>query len=153
MRLEFHHRPDDTPDDSYPELAPPIDRIEIPEYEIRPPEPPRVPECPPGPGDREELELALERARLVADDCASILAPAVQAMQDGAWISRRADEFSLELDDNIRQATEAGQDVVQVIEEALNRQDGAGEPVILPEEVEFDQPVILPADGGRIGDA
>ncbi|NEE02791.1 hypothetical protein [Phytoactinopolyspora halotolerans] len=69
----------------------------------------------------EELEFALERAKLVAEDCAAILKPALQAMADGAWVSRSGDEFSLALEDNARITTEAAERVVEIIEAELQR--------------------------------
>jgi hypothetical protein len=109
--------PPDT-DFRVPELEPPI---------VGDPPPP-----PPQPEDnqvsREELELALERAKLVADDCATILQPAVQAMLDGAWVSRRADEFSLALEEHARIATVAGERPVHVIERALSQRIETGDP-------------------------
>ncbi|AYY12232.1 hypothetical protein EF847_05430 [Actinobacteria bacterium YIM 96077] len=149
------------------EYAPPIADVERPDIDIDRPEIPLPPDCKPPPpdsdeGSREELELALERARLVADDCASILKPAIQAMHDQAWVSQRADEFSLELEDHARKATEAGEETVQLIEDRLNRQDGSDNPVVLPDEVNFDlpdetgfvphEPRILPAEHGTEGD-
>lgn len=124
-----------------PEFVAPVDRIRLPEEE-RPgtdypefytqPDFAEVPPRPDGPivcdpprpdsdpVSREELELALERAKLVADDCAGILRPAIQAMKDGAWVSRRADEFSLELEEQARHAADAGQGKVEIIQNTLN---------------------------------
>ncbi|WP_166353200.1 hypothetical protein [Phytoactinopolyspora limicola] len=109
-----------------------------PDFIVGPPRP-EPPICPPpeppSQVSREELELALERARLVAEDCATILAPAIQAMHDGAWVSRRADEFSVELEQYARIAAEAGQGTVRVIERALEQHTDAVDPQL---------PVYLP---------
>ncbi|WP_129668080.1 hypothetical protein [Phytoactinopolyspora endophytica] len=87
----------------------------------------------------EELELALERAKLVADDCAAILKPALQAMEDGAWVSRSGDEFSLALEDNARIATESAERVVEIIEAELERRRSTGD---------VEPKVFMPADTG-----
>lgn len=95
--------------------------------DLRPPERPDPPPPePPGDVSREELEIALERAKLVADDCATILDPAIQAMKDGAWVSRAADEFSLALEGHARMAADAGERQVETIKEAFDRHLGDG---------------------------
>ncbi|NDL58940.1 hypothetical protein [Phytoactinopolyspora mesophila] len=96
-------------------------RISPPQFEIPESRPPDFPEVPTDHVSREELEIALERARLVADDCASILKPAIQAMHDGAWVSRRGDQFSLELEDHARVAADSAAGTVQVIQNALDQ--------------------------------
>lgn len=116
------------PDDDLSPL--PDDRIRIPDDDIavlpddpRPPD--QVPEQPVPPRqplpDDDELRIALERARLIADDLGSVLRPVVEALRDGAWVSRRADEFSLELDDNARQLAAIGERGVEAIEELAQR--------------------------------
>jgi hypothetical protein len=87
---------------------------------------------------REELEIALERARLVADDCATILKPAIQAMHDGAWVSRRGDQFSLELDDHARVAADSAAATVQIIQNALDQLTGTD-----PDGDEPNDPMVL----------
>jgi hypothetical protein len=93
------------------------------------PLPGEPPVCPPGrppirpeePAPDEHLQIALERAKLIVADLESALRPAAQALRDGAWVSRRADEFSLELDDNIRQSGLIGERAVEAIEELVRR--------------------------------
>lgn len=74
----------------------------------------------PGTSSREELEMALQRAQLVADDCESLLAPAQRAMEDGAWVSRLADEFSNELTVHARLAGSVAAACVETIQTALD---------------------------------
>ncbi|NED96325.1 hypothetical protein G1H11_13505 [Phytoactinopolyspora alkaliphila] len=113
------------------EWSPPELDLHVPELEppivLDPPTPPEPPQD--SQVSREELELALERAKLVAEDCATILQPAVQAMLDGAWVSRRADEFSLALEEHARMATSAGAHPVRVIEHALDQRLETGDPL------------------------
>lgn len=98
--------------------------------------PGQIPEIPtprhPLPDD-DELRIALERARMIADELSSVLRPVTQALHDGAWVSRRADEFSLELDDGIRHLATIGDRSVEAIE-ALAQQGrpGDGEFELLP---------------------
>jgi hypothetical protein len=74
----------------------------------------------PGTASREELEMALRRAQLVADDCASLLDPAQRAMEDGAWVSRLADEFSTGLTMHARLAGSIADGCVETIQTALD---------------------------------
>lgn len=80
---------------------------------------PRPPDDP-GAASREELEMALRRAQLVADDCASLLEPAQRAMEDGAWVSRLADEFSTGLTMHARLAGTVADGCVETIQTALD---------------------------------
>lgn len=126
-------RPGETPVTPLPDdgLSPlPDDRVRIPDDDIAvlpddPLPPIQVPEEPVPPRqplpDDDELRIALERARLIADDLRSILRPVAQTLRDGAWVSRRADEFSLELDDNARQLAAIGERGVEAIEELARR--------------------------------
>lgn len=69
---------------------------------------------------REELEMALHRAQLVLADCEAILEPAVQALMDGAWVSRMADEFYTGLTTYSRLTAGIGESCVETIQEALD---------------------------------
>ena len=69
---------------------------------------------------REELEMALQRAQLVAEDCESLFAAAQRAMEDGAWVSRLADEFSTALATHARLAGSVAESCVEVIQAALD---------------------------------
>lgn len=69
---------------------------------------------------REELEMALHRAQLVMDDCTTLLDPALQAMQDGAWVSRRGDEFSTALTTHSRLAGTVAESCVETIQVAID---------------------------------
>lgn len=73
-----------------------------------------------GTASREELEMALRRAQLVADDCAALLEPAQRAMEDGAWVSRLADEFSTGLTMHARLAGTIADGCVETIQTALD---------------------------------
>lgn len=111
------------------------DIVALPERPGLPPPCPRPPD--PGPVD-EELRIALERARLVADELESVLRPAAQALRDGAWVSRRADEFSLELDENARLCgTIAGRGVEAIEELARRGRPGGDDVEVLPAYPQF----------------
>ncbi|MBB5785540.1 hypothetical protein [Jiangella mangrovi] len=88
---------------------------------------PRPPDDP-GTASREELEMALRRAQLVADDCASLLDPAQRAMEEGAWVSRLADEFSTGLAAHARLAGGIADGCVDIIQTALDTR-GPDEPL------------------------
>ncbi|WP_053207475.1 hypothetical protein [Jiangella muralis] len=90
--------------------------------------PPTIPPHDPGTSSREELEMALQRAQLVADDCESLFAPAQRAMEDGAWVSRLADEFFNELTVQARLAGSVAAAGVETIQTAL---DGRGDDELL----------------------
>lgn len=136
VRLPDAYGPDES-DPNHLDLRTQPDYVEMerpPNTEVGNPPEFETPTCrlplPPDLGgqvSREELELALERAKLVADDCSSILQPAVQAMRDGAWVSSRADEFSLALDEHARIATAAAQRPVEIIENALSERGDSGD--------------------------
>ncbi|WP_116952525.1 hypothetical protein [Jiangella endophytica] len=83
----------------------------------------RPPTCPPhdpGTSSREELEMALQRAQLVADDCESLFSAAQRAMEDGAWVSSLADQFSGGLATHARLAGSVAESCVEVIQAALD---------------------------------
>ncbi len=93
------------------------DEVETgPDIIARPPIPPNDP----GTSSREELEMALQRAQLVADDCESLLSAAQRAMEDGAWVSNRADEFSNALSVHSRMAGNVAGACVETIQAALD---------------------------------
>lgn len=73
------------------------------------------------PPESDEIRIALERARQVAEDLRQVLQPAQQMMREGAWESRSADQFSLELEENARHCTMVGQRGVEAIEELSRR--------------------------------
>ncbi|TDE08502.1 hypothetical protein [Jiangella asiatica] len=103
---------------------PPVETrpLEIqPDYEILPDRPDTGPPdgCFPDLASREELEMALRRAQLVMDDCETLLDPAIRAMEDGAWVSRLADEFSNGLTTHARLAGTIAGNCVDLIQEAL----------------------------------
>lgn len=104
------------------ELQPAPDVITLPD--------PTRPEdgCFPTTATREELEMALRRAQLVADDCAALLDPAQRAMEDGAWVSRLADEFSTGLMTHARMAATIADGCVETIQTALDTR-GEDEPL------------------------
>lgn len=106
-RPEFHTLPD------YVETLP----DERPELDLPPIGPPI--DCFPQP-TREELEMALHRAQLVMEDASAVLAPAIKAMEDGAWVSRKADEFSTGLTTHAQLAATTAERCVEVIQEALD---------------------------------
>lgn len=88
----------------------------------RPPPPSSQRPIPPAePEPSEEIRIALERARLVVADLESVLGPAAQALRDGAWVSRSADDFSLELDGHARQCGVIGERAIEAIEELARR--------------------------------
>lgn len=94
----------------------------VPDDQSQIPRPDNQPDgCFPMPpvASRDELELALHRAQLVAEDCASVLDPAIRAMEEGAWVSSRADEFFTGLTTHSRLAGSIGQSCVDTIIEAL----------------------------------
>ena len=76
----------------------------------------------------EELEMALHRAQLVLEDLSTLFEPALRAMEDGAWVSRRADEFSGGLTSHAGLADSTGQRCVEAIQEAIDSR-GGGNPV------------------------
>lgn len=82
--------------------------------------PPTIGPPDPGTSSREELEMALHRAQLVADDCESLLSAAQRAMEDGAWVSRLADEFSNGLTMHARLAGSIAANCVETIQTALD---------------------------------
>jgi succinate dehydrogenase/fumarate reductase flavoprotein subunit len=106
--LEVH------PDRPGADTAPDIIALPAPEHPG-----PRPPDDA-GTASREELEMALRRAQLVADDCASLLDPAQRAMEDGAWVSRLADEFSTGLTTHARLAGTVADGCVETIQTALD---------------------------------
>ncbi|PSL06789.1 hypothetical protein CLV30_102177 [Haloactinopolyspora alba] len=118
--------PEDQPDHvEFPDIHNQPDHVDLqPDYEVetpigRPPilEPPVG--CFPQP-TREELEMALHRAQLVVDELSSLLDPALKAMEDGAWVSRRADEFSGGLTEHARQTGATAERCLDTIQEALD---------------------------------
>ncbi|TDD69243.1 hypothetical protein E1262_13020 [Jiangella aurantiaca] len=104
------------------------DAFQTPSFETRPLEvqpdiiarPPTIPPPDPGTSSREELEMALQRAQLVAEDCESLFAAAQRAMEDGAWVSRLADEFSNGLTVHARLAGSVAGSCVETIQTALD---------------------------------
>ncbi|RIQ12438.1 hypothetical protein [Jiangella rhizosphaerae] len=90
--------------------------------------PPIVPLPDTGTSSREELEMALQRAQLVADDCESLFSAAQRAMEDGAWVSRLADEFSNGLTVHARLAGSVAESCVETIQAALDAR-GDDEPL------------------------
>ncbi|HEU5159369.1 MAG TPA: hypothetical protein VFU43_20400 [Streptosporangiaceae bacterium] len=103
---DFHTQPDDA-------VLPDRPEIQLPEAEL--------PDgCLPEFASREELEMALRRAQLVMDDCETLLDPAIRAMEDGAWVSRLADEFFTGLTTHARLAGTVAGGCVDLIQEALD---------------------------------
>lgn len=93
----------------------------------------RPPTLPYDPGSsREELEMALQRAQLVADDCESLFAAAQRAMEDGAWVSRLADEFSTGLVVHARLAGSVAGSCVETIQAALDARGDDELPEVRP---------------------
>ncbi|WP_298321743.1 hypothetical protein [Haloactinopolyspora sp.] len=134
---EFETQPDRV--DVSPDYHTLPDRVEVPPDQhglpdgvvITPPDDDII-DCFPQPS-LEELEMALHRAQLVMEDMSALLEPALKAMEDGAWVSRRADEFSTGLTTHAGMAESAAQRCVDAIQEAIDTRGGEmPDPILRP---------------------